>query len=143
MPGGKVSPLIPASPSPLSIPPEFEQFTDMSSPQMNCMLPPHRSMEISINLKEGSVPPFGGLYNLLLDEQNQLKLYIDNNLKKGFIRVSSSSAAAPIFFVRVPGKKPHPCVDYRGLNAMTVRDSYPILILGQLLNQLQACRFFY
>jgi hypothetical protein len=56
--------------------------------------------------------------------------------------VSSSSAAAPIFFVRVPGKKPRPCVDYRGLNAMTIRDSYPIPILGQLLNQLQGCQFF-
>jgi hypothetical protein len=99
-------------------------------------------MDISINLKEGSVPPFGGLYNLSLDEQSQLKSYIDENLKKGFICVSSSSAAAPIFFVRVPGKKPRPCVDYRGLNAMTIRNSYPIPILGQLLNQLQGCQFF-
>jgi hypothetical protein len=56
--------------------------------------------------------------------------------------VSSLSAAAPIFFVRVPGKKPRPCVDFHGLNAMTVCDSYPIPILGQLLNQLQGCKFF-
>jgi hypothetical protein len=79
---------------------------------------------------------------LLRDEQQQLKCYIDDNLKKGFIQVSSSSAAAPIFFVRSPGKKPRPCVDYRGLNSMTVCDSYPIPILGQLLNQLQGCRYF-
>jgi hypothetical protein len=82
------------------------------------------------------------LYNLSFDEQQQLKMYIDENMKKGFICISSSSAAAPIFFVRVPGKKPRPCVDYRGLNAMTVQDSYPIPILGQLLNQLQGCKFF-
>jgi hypothetical protein len=82
------------------------------------------------------------LYNLLFDDQQQLKLYIDENLKKGFIQISSSSASTPIFFVRVPSKKPRPCVDYRGLNSMTVQDSYPIPILGQLLNQLQGCRFF-
>jgi hypothetical protein len=99
-------------------------------------------MDISINLKDGAQPPFGGLYNLSFDEQQQLKTYIDDNLKKGFIRLSSSSAAAPIFFVRVPGKKPRPCVDYRGLNSMTVCDSYPIPILGQLLNQLQGCKYF-
>ncbi|POV98898.1 hypothetical protein PSTT_14130 [Puccinia striiformis] len=127
---------------PLKLPPEFERFADVFSPQMNCKLPPHRSMDISINLKEGATPPFGGLYNLSFAEQQQLKLYIDENLKKGFIRLSSSSAAAPIFFVRVPGKKPRPCVDYRGLNSMTIRDSYPIPIVGQLLNQLQGCRFF-
>ncbi|KAI7950664.1 hypothetical protein MJO29_009338 [Puccinia striiformis f. sp. tritici] len=127
---------------PLTLPPEFERFADVFSPQMNCKLPPHRSMDISINLKEGATPPFGGLYNLSFAEQQQLKLYIDENLKKGFIRLSSSSAAAPIFFVRVPGKKPRPCVDYRGLNSMTIRDSYPIPIVGHLLNQLQGCRFF-
>jgi hypothetical protein len=42
-------------------------------------------MDISINLKEGLAPPFGGLYNFSLDEQQQLKQYIDENLAKGFI----------------------------------------------------------
>jgi hypothetical protein len=99
-------------------------------------------MDISIHLKQGAVPPFGRLYNLSLDEQQQLKKYIDENLHKGFICLSSSRAAAPIFFVRVPGKKPRPCVDYCGLNAMTIRNSYLIPILGQLLNQLQGCQYF-
>jgi hypothetical protein len=45
-------------------------------------------MDISINLKEGAQPPFGGLYNLSFDEQQQLKLYIDENMKKGFICAS-------------------------------------------------------
>ncbi|KAI7967522.1 hypothetical protein MJO29_000799 [Puccinia striiformis f. sp. tritici] len=125
-----------------SLPPEFSQFADVFRPQDNCTLPPHRPMDISIKLREGAVHPFGGLYNLSVVEMAQLKEYVDENLSKGFIRVSSSQAAAPIFFVRVPGKKPRPCVDYRGLNSMTVRDSYPIPILGQLLNQLQGCKFF-
>jgi hypothetical protein len=103
-PKGTVPVSNPSSPPPLALPPEFERFTDVFSPQANCVLPPHRDMDISINLKDGAVPPFGGLYNLSLDEQQQLKKYIDDNLKNGFIRLSSSSAAAPIFFVRVPGK---------------------------------------
>jgi hypothetical protein len=136
-PEGKVFP-----PHPPFIPPlEFMPFADIFSPQANCTLPPHRPMEISINLKAGSVPPFGGLYNLSLDELSQLKSYIEENLRKGFIQVASASAAAPISFVRVPGKKPRPCVDYHGLNAMIICNSYPIPILGQLLNQLQGCRF--
>jgi hypothetical protein len=128
--------------SPFHLPVEFAQFADVFLPQTNCALPPHRDMDISINLKEGARPPFGGLYNLSFDEQQQLKSYLDENVKKGFIRLSLSPAAAPIFFVRVPGKKPRLCVDYWGLNSMTVWDSYPIPILGQLLNQLQGCKFF-
>jgi hypothetical protein len=137
-PGGKVLSSLHLSPSPppsLVFPNEFKQFADVFSPPMNCALPPHRTMDISINLNGGATPPFRSL-------QQQLKFYIDDNLKKGFICISSSSAAAPIFFVRTPGKKPRPCVDYCGLNFMTIQDSYPIPILGQLLNQLQGCCFF-
>jgi hypothetical protein len=81
-PGGKVlSPLHQSSPSPpsLVIPDEFKRFADVFSPQMNCSLPPHRQMDISINLKEGAIPPFGGLYNLSRDKEQQLKIF-----KKGF-----------------------------------------------------------
>jgi hypothetical protein len=94
------------SPPPFQLPPEFQQFADVFSPQKNCALPPHRDMDISVNFKDGAQPPFGGLYNLSFDRQQQLKAYFNENLKKGFIRLSSSRAAAPIFFVRVPGKKP-------------------------------------
>jgi hypothetical protein len=55
--GGKV--LSPSPPFPLFIPKEFKQFTDVFSPQMNCTLPPHRAMDISINLKEGATPHLG------------------------------------------------------------------------------------
>jgi hypothetical protein len=82
-PGGKVTlPVQLSSVSPLALPPEFKRFADIFNPQANCSLPPHRSMDISINLKEGAQPPFGGLYNLSSSEQQQLKLYIDENLKK-------------------------------------------------------------
>jgi hypothetical protein len=140
-PEGRVAPSDSSSPV-FSLPPEFDQFADVFSPQTNCALPPHRQMNISINLKDGVIPPFGGLYNLSLDEQQQLKQYNDENLAKGFICLSSSRAAAPIFVVRVPGKKPRPCMDYCGLNSMTIRNSYPIPILGQLLNQLQGFCYF-
>jgi hypothetical protein len=92
-----LSPSQDSSPPPFALPLEFKIYASVFSPQMNCKLPPHRSMDISINLKDGAVPPFGGLCNLLRNEQQQLKLYIDDNVKKGFIQVSSSSAAAPIF----------------------------------------------
>ena len=84
-PEGKVLPPVFSPSLPLPLPPKFKQYADVFSPQTNCTLPPHRSMDISINLKEGSVPPFGGLYNLLLDEQCQLKSYIDKNLRKGLL----------------------------------------------------------
>lgn len=87
------------------------------------VLPPHRSFDISIEIKHACEAPFGGLYNLALNEQSELKIYLNDLLKKGFIRPSKSAAAAPIFFVKVPGKKNRPCVDYCELNNVTKRDS--------------------
>jgi hypothetical protein len=49
-PEGNVLPPVHSPSPPLTIPPEFEQFADVFSPQLNVTLPPHRSMDISINL---------------------------------------------------------------------------------------------
>jgi hypothetical protein len=52
----------PISPSSVFLlPKEFSQFADVFSPQTNCALPPHRDTDISINLKDGVIPLFGGL----------------------------------------------------------------------------------
>lgn len=119
----------------------MHKILNVFSPQKS-VLPPHRAFDISIEIKAGCDAPFGGLYNLALNEQVELKAYLNDLLMKGFIRPSKSAAAAPIFFVKVPGKKNRPCVDYRGLNKVTKRDSYPIPVMSWLLNQLKGCKFF-
>ncbi|KAK3552407.1 hypothetical protein QTP86_011635 [Hemibagrus guttatus] len=58
------------------------------------------------------------------------------------IRPSTSPAAAGFFFV---GKKDgglRPCIDYRGLNAVTVRYPYPLPLVPAALEQLRGARVF-
>ena len=50
-------------------------------------------------------------------------------LDKGFIRVSISPASAPVLFARKPGGGLRFCVDYRALNATTVKDRYPLPLI--------------
>lgn len=118
-----------------------EIYLHVFSPQ-DSVLPPHQPFDISIEIKTGCDAPFGGLYNLALTEQIDLKAFLNDLLSKGFIRPSESAAAAPIFFVKVPGKKNRLCVDYRGLKKVTKRDSYPIPVMSWLPNQLKGCKFF-
>jgi hypothetical protein len=126
----------------LSLPSALRSYSDVFTVASLQSLPPVRpQFDFRIQLKEGSTPPFGGLYNLSEGERRQLREYVDENLAKGFIRLSSSPAAAPIFFVKTDGKADRPCVDYRGLNAMTIRDSYPIPVLSLLLNNLAGCKY--
>lgn len=44
--------------------------------------------------------------------------------------------------MKVPDKKNRPCVDYRSVNSMTIRDSFPIPLLGDLLTRVSGCRYF-
>ena len=65
-----------------------------------------------------------------------MKKYIDEHLGKGFIRPSSSAAASPILLVRKPGGGLRFCIDYRALNAVTVKNRYPIPLISETLGKL-------
>ena len=76
------------------------------------------------------------------DKALELRQYLDENLSKGFIRVSHSDAAAPVLFVKKPEGGLHFCVDYRGLNAITVKNWYPLPLISETLNCLSWVRIF-
>ena len=70
------------------------------------------------------------------------KIYIEENLTKGFICHSKSPANSPILFVEKKDGTLRLCIDYRGLNRVTIRNHYPLPLIPELLNQLQAGRIF-
>ena len=61
-----------------------------------------------------------------------LKKYIDENLEKGFIQPSQSPAASPMLLVPKKDGDDRPCVDYRGLNAITIKDRYALPLINEL-----------
>ena len=105
-------------------------------------LPEHRSHDHAIVLKEGFQPPNQALYGMSRDEIQELRRYLDENLTKGFIRSSRSHAASPVMFVKKPGGGLRFCVDYRGLNAVTIKNRYPIPLITETLNRLCKAKIF-
>jgi len=93
-------------------------------------------------LKPDSTPPFGPLYGMSHKELLVLKEYIEENLSKGFIRHSSSPAGAPVLFVKKADGSLRFCVDYRGLNEMTVKNRYPLPLIQETLARLQKARWY-
>ena len=65
-----------------------------------------------------------------------MKKYIDEHLEKGFIWPSSSAAASLILLVRKPGEGLRFCIDYRALNAVTVKNRFPIPLILETLGKL-------
>ena len=76
------------------------------------------------------------------EELKALKEWLEENLQKGFIRPSSSPAASPVLFVKKPDGGLRFCVDYRGLNNISVKDRYPLPLVKESLNNLKGMKYF-
>ena len=76
------------------------------------------------------------------DEALKLHWYLDENLSKEFIRASRSDAAAPVLFMKKPEGGLHFCVDYWGLNVITVKNWYLLPLISETLNRLSRARIF-
>ena len=104
------------------LPKLYTPFLNVFSRKEADTLPKHGPYDHAIHLKEGTQAPASALYGMSRDEALELRRYLDENLSKGFIRASRSDAAAPVLFVKKPGGGLRFCVDYRGLNAITVKN---------------------
>ena len=98
--------------------------------------------EHAIELKESKQPPFEPIYSLGPIELETLKTYIEINLANGFIRPFKSPARASILFNRKPDGSLRLCVDYQGLNNLTIKNRYPLPLIGESLDQLGRAKQF-
>ncbi|KAF7640779.1 hypothetical protein LDENG_00014940, partial [Lucifuga dentata] len=68
--------------------------------------------------------------------------YIQDSLKAGIIRPSSSPTGAGFFFVEKKDHSLRPCIDYRGLNNITIKNRYPLPLIASAFELLQGAQVF-
>ncbi|CEH14713.1 retrotransposon nucleocapsid protein [Ceraceosorus bombacis] len=125
-----------------TIPEKYHEFADVFSTVQASELPPHQLFDHRIELLPGSQPPVRRLYHSSRDELELLWAYIDNMLAKGFIRPSRSEAASPVLFVDKKDGTKRLCIDYRGLNSVTMKDRNPIPLIDEQLDRLAGAILF-
>src|SRR5438045_5053827 len=81
-------------------------------------------------------------YNMSPAELRALHEYLKEALVKGWIRESQSPAGAPILFVPKKSGELRLCVDYHGLNAITIKNQYPLPLISELLDRLSGSVVF-
>jgi len=113
---------------------EYYKFTDVFSKTKAKVLASHHPYDLKINLEEGAQPPVGPIYSLLASEQEALKKFIKENLNMYFIQPTSSPHSAPVLFVKKKDGSLCLCVDFHGLNHISKKDHYPLLLISDLLN---------
>ncbi|UYV74585.1 hypothetical protein LAZ67_12000202 [Cordylochernes scorpioides] len=99
------------------------------------------SIETKIILKT-EVPLYQHPRRLAQKEAQEVDAQIDEWLKQGIIQKSNSEYASPIVLVKKKNGKTRICVDYRKLNKETVKDRYPLPLIEDQIDKLQAARLF-
>ena len=77
-----------------------------------------------------------------LVELKILRAYLEENLKKRFIRKSKSPVSTPILFVPKKDRSLRLYVDYRGLNAVTIKNRYPLLLISKIIDRVNGSVIF-
>ena len=119
------------------IPDKYSDFTDVFLENKALVLPERTELiEHAIDLENGKQPPYGPIYSQGLVELETLKTYIKIHMKTGFIRPSKSPASTLILFGKKPDGSLYFCVDYWGLNNLTIKNQYLLPLIGKLLDRL-------
>jgi hypothetical protein len=99
-------------------------------------MPPDKAIEFKIELQPCTAPVYKRPYPMARNEIAELKTQLQELLDKGYIRPSCSPWAYPAIFVSNKDKTQRLCVDYRPLNAVTVKNKYPLPRIDLLFDQL-------
>ncbi|XP_070406069.1 uncharacterized protein [Nothobranchius furzeri] len=124
------------------VPSCYHDLKEVFSKSWAASLPPHRPYDCAIDLLPGTTPPKGRLYPLSLPERQVMRDYIDTALRAGIIRESSSPAGAGFFFVTKKDNTLRPCIDYRGLNDIIIKNRYPLPLVSSAFELLQCATVF-
>jgi hypothetical protein len=105
-------------------------------------MPPERAIEFKIELQPSTTAISKALYKMSREELTELKIQLKDLLDKGFIRPSSSPWGCPALFVSKKDEGLRLCVDYRPLNAVTIKNKYPLPCIDILFDQLAGAQVF-
>jgi len=112
----------------------------LKQPEMS--LSKHKSWDHKILLLNDKQPKWMSLYSMSEDQLKKVKTYLDENLKRGFIRSSKLLTKYSILFVSKKNGTKQLCVNYRQLNKITKQDSYSLLLIKELQDQLDRVKWF-
>jgi hypothetical protein len=124
------------------IPPHLCDFQSVFSKESFDDLPESKLWDHAIELVADAAPKSCKVYPLAASEQKELDTFLKENLESGWICPSKSPMASPVFFIKKKDGGLCLVQDYCMLNAMTMTNKYPLLLIPELIAKLQGAKYF-
>ena len=120
----------------------LEEYADIFGSKLQQTAPVRENMPEVIPIIPGSKPVNRPLYRYSPAEVKEIEAQVKAMLEQNLIEHSTSPYGAPVLLVKKPDGSWRFCVDYRGLNAITVKNSHAIPRIDDLLDSIQGAKLF-
>jgi len=84
----------------------------------------------------------GRIYPLSKNKREEIQDFIEDQLRKRYIRPLKSPQMLPVFFVRKKNKSKQMVIDYHNLNDQTVKNNYLLPLITELINNIRSKKIF-
>jgi len=96
----------------------------------------------AIDLKETFKPQKGRIYPLSKNKREKVQNFVEDQLRKGYIRPSKSPQMSPVFFVGKKDGSKWIVIDYCNLNDQTVKNNCPLPLITELIDNMGSKKVF-
>ena len=125
------------------LPAEYKRHAHVFSEKESQRFPGPCLWDHAIELKSGAPSTIPGkIYALTQMEQEALTKFVDEHLKKGYIKPSKSPYASPFFCFKKKDGKLGPVQDYRKVNEWTIKNRYPLPLIPELIARVKGATLF-
>jgi len=99
-------------------------------------VPVRKVWDHAVDLKEEFKASKAKVYPLSRNEREEVQKFVDEYLKKGYIRPSKSEQTSPVFFVGKKDGGRRMVMNYRKLNRQMVKNNYPLPLITELVDNM-------
>jgi len=105
-------------------------------------MPTRKVWDHAIDLKETFKPQKERIYPLSKNEREEVQNFVEDQLRKGYIRPSKSPQTSPVFFVSKTNGSKWMVMDYYNLNDQTVKNNYLLPLITNLIDNMESKKVF-
>jgi len=124
------------------VPEQFHRWIKVFGKKQSERMPTRKIWDHAIDMKEGFMPRKVKMYPLSRKEREEVREFIQEQLRKGYIRPSKLPQMALVFFVEKKDGKKRMVQDYRYLNKWTIKNNYPLPLISDIVENIGTKKIF-